>query len=81
MLYIVPLTVSVSPSLVHVTVVAGEPVEVQVRVRVSGSYVRLDTVGRAEGMNNAVYHEELRKKVNNSTHFVQVSMDGTYILH
>ena len=49
MLYVVPSTVSVSPSLVHVIVVAGEPVEVQVRVRVSGSYVRLDTVGGAEG--------------------------------
>ena len=55
MLYVVPSTVSatpstvsVSPSLVHVTVVAGEPAEVQVRVRVSGSYVRLDTVGGAE---------------------------------
>ena len=43
MLYVVPSTVSVSPSLVHVTVVAGEPVEVQVMV--PQSYVRLDTVG------------------------------------
>ena len=56
MLYVVPSTGSVTPSLVHVTVVAGEPVEVQVRVRASESYVRLDTVGRAEGMNNVVYH-------------------------
>ena len=48
MLYVVPSIVSVSPSLVHATVVAGESVEVQVRVRVSGSYVRLDTVGGAE---------------------------------
>ena len=48
MLYVVPSTVSISPSLVHVTVVAGEPVEVQVRVRASDSYVRLDTVGGAE---------------------------------
>ena len=48
MLYVVPSTVSVAPSLVHVTVVAGESVEVQVRVRVSGSYVTLDTVGEAE---------------------------------
>ena len=47
MLYVVPSTVSVPPSLIHVTVVAGESVEVQVRVCVSGSYVRLDTVGRA----------------------------------
>ena len=47
MLYVVPLTVSVPPSLVHVTLVAGESVEMQVRVRVSGSYVRLDTVGGA----------------------------------
>ena len=59
MLYIVPLTVSVAPSLVHVTLVAGESVEVQVRVREAESYVRLDTVGRAEGMNNAVYHERV----------------------
>ena len=56
MLYIVPLTVSVSPSLVHVTVVAGESVEVQVRVREAESYVRLDTVGGAEEMNNVVDH-------------------------
>ena len=63
MLYVSPSTVSVSPSivsvtpsLVHVTVVAGEPVEVQVRVRASESYVRLDTAGGAEEMNNVVYH-------------------------
>ena len=49
MLYVVPSTLSVSPSLVHVTVVAGEPVEVQVRVLVPQSYVRLDTVGGALG--------------------------------
>ena len=49
MLYVVPLTVSVPPSLVHATLVAGESVEMQVRVRVSGSYDRLDTVGGAEG--------------------------------
>ena len=49
MLYVVPSTGSVSPSLVHVTLVAGESVEMQVRVRVSGSYVKLDTVGGAEG--------------------------------
>ena len=53
MLYVVPSTVSVSLSLVHVTVVAGEPVEVQFRVRVlfceSYLYVTLDTVGGAEG--------------------------------
>ena len=47
MLYVVPSTVSVSPSFVHVTVVAGETVEVQVRVCVPESYVRLDTVGGA----------------------------------
>ena len=49
MLYVVPSTGSVSLSLVHATVVAGEPVEVQVRVLVPQSYVRLDTVGGAEG--------------------------------
>ena len=49
MLYVVPLTVSVSLSLVHVTLVAGESVEVQVRVLVPQSYVRLDTVGGAVG--------------------------------
>ena len=54
MLYVVPSTVSVSPSLVHVTVVAGESVEVQVRVRVSGSYVTLDTVGGAEEMKMSI---------------------------
>ena len=48
MLYVVPSTVSVSPSLVHVTLVAGESVEVQVRVREAESYVRLDTAGGAE---------------------------------
>ena len=47
MLYVVPSTVSVSPSLVHVTVVAGESVEVQVRVLVPQSYVSLDTAGGA----------------------------------
>ena len=55
MLYVIPSSVSVSPSLVHVTVVAGESVEVQVKVRVSGSYVRLDTAGRAEEMNIECY--------------------------
>ena len=55
MLYIFPSIVSVSPSLVHVTVVAGEPVEVQVRVLVPQSYVRLDTVGGAEKENILVY--------------------------
>ena len=30
--YVVPLVIRVSPSFVHVTVVGGEPVEVQVRV-------------------------------------------------
>ena len=49
MLYVVPSIVSVAPSLVHVTVVAGEPVEVQFTVVVPQSYVRLDTVGGAEG--------------------------------
>ena len=49
MLYAVPSTVNVSSFLVHVTVVAGEPVEVQVRVLVPQLYVRLDTVGRAVG--------------------------------
>ena len=48
MLYVVPSTGSVTPSLVHVTVVAGEQVEVQVRVLVPQSYVRLDTLGGAE---------------------------------
>ena len=56
MLYVVPSTVSVSPSLVHVTLVAGEPVEVQVRVCVSGSYVRLDRAGRAEEKNIDCYN-------------------------
>ena len=51
MLYVVPSTASVSPSLVHVTLVAGESVDVQARVREAESYVRLDTVGGAEGMN------------------------------
>ena len=49
MLYVVPSTGSVSLSLVHVTVVAGEPVEVQVRVLAPQLYVRLDKVGGAEG--------------------------------
>ena len=49
MLYVSPSAVSVTSSLVHVTVVAGEPVEVQVRVLVLQLYVRLDTVGGAVG--------------------------------
>ena len=60
MLYVVPLTASVSPSLVHVTLVAGETVEVQVRVREAELYVRLDTVGGAEKrslVNRKVYEK------------------------
>ena len=30
--YVVPLVIKVSPSFIHVTLVGGEPVEVQVRV-------------------------------------------------
>ena len=60
MLYVVPSTVSVSPSLVHVTVVAGESVEMQVRVREAESYVRLDTAGGAEGMKNITYQNITR---------------------
>ena len=60
MLYVVPSTVSLSPSLVHVTLVAGEPVEVQVRVREAESYVRLDIFGGAEGMNNITYQNITR---------------------
>ena len=47
MLYVVPSTVSVTPSLVHVTVVAGEPVEVQVRASIAGLNSRLVTSGGA----------------------------------
>ncbi len=36
------------PSFVHVTVVAGEPVEVQVSVNESGSKVRLVMLGGAD---------------------------------
>ncbi len=36
------------PSFIHVTVVAGEPVEVQVSVNESGSKVRLSMLGRAD---------------------------------
>ncbi len=36
------------PSFIHVTVVAGEPVEVQVSVNGSGSKVRLSMLGRAD---------------------------------
>ena len=42
------------------TVVAGEPVEVQVRVREAESYVRLDTVGGAEEMKNITYQNITR---------------------
>ena len=54
MLYVVPSTVSASPSLVHVTVVAGEPVEVQVRVREAASNSRSLMVGAA-GEEGGVY--------------------------
>ena len=37
-----------TPSFIQETVVAGEPVETQVRVRFSSSYVRLVMVGRTE---------------------------------
>ena len=33
--------------------------EVQVRVRETESYVRLDTVGRAKEMKNVVYHSAM----------------------
>ncbi len=36
------------PSFIHVTVVAGEPVEVQVSENESGSKVRLVMLGRAD---------------------------------
>ncbi len=36
------------PSFIHVTVVAGEPVEVQVSVNESGSKVRLVMLGGAD---------------------------------
>ena len=35
--------------MAHVTLVAGEPVEMQVRALLSGLYVRLVIVGGAEG--------------------------------
>ena len=54
MLYVVPSIVSVSPSLVHVTLVAGESVEVQVRVREAASNSRSLMVGAA-GEEGGVY--------------------------
>ncbi len=47
MLYVVPPMSSGEPSFIHVTVVAGEPVEVQVSVNESGSKVRLVMLGGA----------------------------------
>ena len=43
-----------TPSFTQETVVAGEPVEMQVRVRASSSYVRLVMVGEA-GWKSANY--------------------------
>ncbi len=48
MLYVVPSMTSEEPSFIHATVVAGEPVEVQVSVNESGSKVRLVILGRAD---------------------------------
>ena len=42
------------------TVVAGEPAEVQVRVREAESYMRLDTAGGAEEMKNITYQNITR---------------------
>ena len=53
--YIVSLAGSVTPSLVHVTVVGGEPVEVQVRVVKEEEMFRSNAVtrGTAGGERNA----------------------------
>ena len=54
--YIVSLAGSVTPSLVHVTVVGGEPVEVQVRVVMEEEMLRSKVVtwGTAGGERNAI---------------------------
>ena len=45
----VPSTVSGEPFFIHVTLVAGDPVEVQVMVRERESDTMLEMVGSAEG--------------------------------
>jgi len=49
--YIVPSAINVSPSLVHMMLVGGEPVEVQVRVEREEDMLRSEAVmlGAAEG--------------------------------
>jgi len=49
--YIVPSVINVSPSLVHMMLVGGEPVEVQVRVEREEDMLRSEavTLGAAEG--------------------------------
>ena len=58
--YIVSLAGSITPSLVHVTVVEGEPVEVQVRVvkedeMFCSNAVRWGTAGRRETYGHRPY--------------------------
>ena len=52
--YVAPSVVRVSPSFVHVTLVGGEPVEVQVRVERGEEMLRCiaSTRGTAEGNSN-----------------------------
>ena len=54
--YIVSLAGSVTPSLVHVTVVGGEPVEVQVRVVKEEKMVRSNTVTCGTAGGREMYH-------------------------